>query len=191
MSIRHALLALLAHGPATTYQLRKKFEASTGNTWPLNIGQVSATLDRLARDGLVERDPDSGDADSLSRDPWCLTAYGRDELTAWWAEPVPRGTPERDELVIKLALAVATPGVDVAAVLQRQRSATQRILHDINRLQRGVADDDLAARLILDHHLFTTEADLRWLDDIEGMLARATGPRVAPAPAPRAAEARR
>lgn len=173
MTIRHALLALLSSGPATTYQLRKEFEASTGQTWPLNIGQVSTTLERLARDGLVVRDPDAADADSQARDPWTLTDLGRAELRLWWDTPVPRGTPDRDELVIKFALAVVTAGVDVDAVVQRQRSATQRVLHDITRLQRELDDDDLAARLVLNHHLFATEADLRWLDDVQGTLDKA------------------
>jgi hypothetical protein len=47
MSIRHGLLALLAQGPRYGYQLRAEFEASTGATWPLNIGQVYSTLRTL------------------------------------------------------------------------------------------------------------------------------------------------
>ena len=53
MSIRHSLLALLQDRPRYGYQLRVEFEASTGATWPLNIGQVYTTLSRLDRDGLV------------------------------------------------------------------------------------------------------------------------------------------
>lgn len=185
MSIRHALLALLSRGPATTYQLRKDFEASTGQTWPLNIGQVSSTLERLARDGLVLRDEGSAPDDSLARDPWTLTDAGRAELAQWWRSPVSRGTPERDELVIKLALAVTLPDVDVTDLVQRQRSASLRTLHDITRLQRDLTDADLAAKLVLDHHVFATEAELRWLDDIEGSLQRAAAqPRAAHAAEP-------
>lgn len=180
MTIKHALLALLVAGPATTYQLRKDFEASTGQTWPLNIGQVSSTLERLARDGLVWRGEGPADPGSTSRAPWHLSELGRDELARWWQTPVPRHIPERDELVIKLALAVSTPGVDVSDVLLRQRAATQRVLHDITRAQRGLETDDLAARLVLHHHLFATEADLRWLDDIEAILHRAASSRDQP-----------
>ncbi|NUR93061.1 MAG: PadR family transcriptional regulator, partial [Nonomuraea sp.] len=38
MSIRHGLLALLSSGPRYGSQLRVEFEASTGATWPRNIG---------------------------------------------------------------------------------------------------------------------------------------------------------
>ena len=52
--VKNGLLALLERGPMYGYQLRAEFEASTGATWPLNVGQVYTTLSRLERDGLVE-----------------------------------------------------------------------------------------------------------------------------------------
>jgi len=54
MSVRHALLALLSEGPKYGLQLREEFEARTGEVWPLNVGQVYTTLQRLERDGMVE-----------------------------------------------------------------------------------------------------------------------------------------
>jgi DNA-binding PadR family transcriptional regulator len=59
MSVRHALLALLREGPKYGLQLREEFEARTGEVWPLNVGQVYTTLQRLERDGLVESDDDA------------------------------------------------------------------------------------------------------------------------------------
>src|SRR3954462_10514504 len=60
MSVRHALLALLSEGPKYGLQLRQEFEARTGEVWPLNVGQVYTTLQRLERDGLVESDDPGG-----------------------------------------------------------------------------------------------------------------------------------
>ena len=60
MSVRHALLALLSEGPKYGLQLREEFEARTGEVWPLNVGQVYTTLQRLERDGLVESDGHRG-----------------------------------------------------------------------------------------------------------------------------------
>ncbi len=60
MSVRHALLALLSEGPKYGLQLREEFEMRTGEVWPLNVGQVYTTLQRLERDGLVESDDDGG-----------------------------------------------------------------------------------------------------------------------------------
>ena len=41
-------VALLDDGPRYGYQLKTAFEAVTGGAWPLNVGQVYTTLDRLA-----------------------------------------------------------------------------------------------------------------------------------------------
>lgn len=175
MSVKHAMLALLSAQPSSTYQLRKRFDASTGQSWPLNIGQVSTTLQRLERDGLVIRgaevEGDGGEAGGGQ--PWRLTPAGHVELDAWWARPVIAEQRGRDELVVKLMLATVAPGVDIAALIQAQRAATQRSMHDLTRLRRELADGDLVGRLVLDHHLFVSEAELRWLDDVEASVVRA------------------
>ncbi|ASU85546.1 PadR family transcriptional regulator [Nocardiopsis gilva YIM 90087] len=178
MSVRQGLLALLAEGPKHGYQLRAEFEVRTGGTWPLNIGQAYTTLQRLHRDGLVE--PVSGGAEG---DPerFELTETGRGEVTAWWETPVERGAPARDELAIKLALAVTTPGVDVRGIVDRQRSETLRCLQDYTRLKMPRHDApepssmeaDLAWHLILDSLIFAAQAEIQWLDHVEARVARA------------------
>lgn len=190
MSVRHGLLALLAHEPMHAYQLRQQFERRTGGTWPLNQGQVSTTLQRLVRDGLVEAGPEQPDPAATSStgttdtapERYRLTAAGRTEAEAWWRTPVDRGAPARDELAIKLALAVTTPGVDVAAVVQAQRTETLRALRDYTRLSaRAGGDDgarpddgatDLAWSFVLDSLVFAAEAEVRWLDHVEARLRR-------------------
>ena len=169
MAIRNGLLALLERGPMYGYQLRSEFEASTGSTWPLNIGQVYTTLARLERDGLVEQ---AGAPDAEGRTTYRITEAGRRELAEWFASPVERRQRPRDELAIKLALAVTTPGVDVAAVMQAQRTATLRSLQELTRLKAS-ADEQLDAAwlLVLESMIFQAEAEVRWLDHTEVRLA--------------------
>ena len=177
MSVKHGLLALLGRGSRYGYQLRAEFEHATGGTWPLNIGQVYTTLSRLERDGLVRALPA---ADGGQR-PYEITDTGRAELVLWFASPVGRADKPRDELAIKLALALTTPGVDVRAVVQTQRTATMRTLQEYTRLKARVEPaTDLAWRLVLDAMLFQAEAEIRWLDHCEASLHRY----VPPAPAP-------
>lgn len=172
MSVRHGLLALLSRGPRYGYQLRAEFEASTATTWPLNIGQVYTTLSRLERDGLVSRD-DQGDQDEQGRVRYAITPEGRDELDRWFAKPVSRADRPRDELVIKLAMAVTTPGVDVAAVIRAQRSATMRGMQELTRALRSLdTSAEAAQRLVIDSMIFHAEAEQRWLDHCEAVLAR-------------------
>ena len=174
MSIRRGLLALLAQEPMYGAQLRSEFESRTGGTWPLNVGQVYTTLARLERDGLVEA---AGGADDEGRINYRLTDLGQTEVQLWWAAPVDRGDTPRDELVIKLALAVTVPGVDMPRLVQTQRTATLRHLQDLTKLKRASSDDtnglnELAWLLVLDNLVFAAEAEIRWLDHVEARLAR-------------------
>jgi DNA-binding PadR family transcriptional regulator len=173
MSVKQALLALLEEGPRYGYQLRAQFEQRTGSTWPLNVGQVYTTLTRLERDGLVEGAGADGEGHVVYR----ITPAGRDEVATWFTTPVSRTQPPRDELAIKLALAVTVPGVDVGRVIQQQRSATMTALQDYTRLKRRAADgqqpEDLAWSLVLDSLVFAAEAEIRWLDHCEARLRRA------------------
>jgi DNA-binding PadR family transcriptional regulator len=180
MSIRHGLLALLDQGPRYGYQLRTEFEARTGATWPLNVGQVYTTLSRLERDGLVE----PAGEDEEGHQFYAATDAGRAELRAWFDTPVPRTSPPRDELAIKLAMAVTVPGVDVSAVVQSQRRHSIKALQDYTRLKgRALAGEagpgtvptesnELAWLLVLDQLIFQTEAEIRWLDHCETRLAQ-------------------
>jgi DNA-binding PadR family transcriptional regulator len=196
MSIRHGLLALLERGPSHGYQLRSDFDAATGATWPLNVGQVYTTLDRLERDGLVAQD---GEPDGDGRIAYRITEDGQRELTAWFRSPVSAKSAPRDELSIKLALAVTTPGVDVLGVVQTQRTATMTGLQELTRLKARATDTatDLAWSLVLDSLVFRAEAEIRWLDHCEARVARAATTRpqniaAAPvAPAERAGKAGR
>jgi DNA-binding PadR family transcriptional regulator len=175
MSVKQAMLALLEQGPMYGYQLRVEFENRTGSTWPLNVGQVYTTLSRLERDGLIAGEGVDDEGHVVYR----ITDEGRDEVAAWFTTPVARTQPPRDELAIKLALAVTVPGVDVGTVIQRQRTATMAALQDYTRLKRAgraaspARPDDMAWSLVLDSLVFAAEAEIRWLDHCEARLRRA------------------
>ena len=146
------------------YQLRSEFDAATGATWPLNIGQVYTTLSRLERDGLVEAVGES----EQGRVAYRITDAGVQEVEKWFAAPVPREGRPRDELAIKLALALTVPGVDVQKVVQVQRTAALRSLQELTKLKAG-ADPvaDAAWLLVLEAMIFQAEAEVRWLDHCE------------------------
>ncbi|MEU9706755.1 PadR family transcriptional regulator [Streptomyces sp. NPDC047981] len=178
MSIRHGLLALLERGPRYGSQLRTEFESRTGSTWPLNVGQVYTTLNRLERDGMVAQDG----ADEAGHALYAITEGGRDELRQWFEKPVDRTSPARDELAIKLAMAVGAPGVDIRNVIQSQRRHTVKAMQDYTRLKaqaltalesgKSRERDDVAWLLVLEQLIFQTEAEARWLDHCEARLIR-------------------
>lgn len=174
MSVRYGLLALLAEAPTHGYQLKTDFERRTANQWALNIGQVYTTLQRLERDGLVEATGTDRD-----RHEYRITDSGRRQLDGWFVSPVVPEGPPRDELTIKVLLAVAAGDLDVTAVLQRQRTASVEQLQAYTR-RKAQADpvSDVAFLIMLDALIFRTEAEIRWLDATEARirhLARTTG----------------
>ena len=152
MSIKHGILAILSRQPTIAYQLKKEFEHLTVGIWPVNDGQIYTTLQRLQRDGLVA--PVAGEGDGVpaagtGQPSYELTDGGRAELHRWLVGVRSAAVPERDELAIKVAFALAGYG--------------------------GVDRGQLIELLDAQRHEATSsryEAELRWLEVVEGRLAR-------------------
>ncbi|GAA3221328.1 PadR family transcriptional regulator [Actinocorallia longicatena] len=180
MSVRHALLALLSEGPKYGLQLRQEFEARTGEVWPLNVGQVYTTVQRLERDGLVESD--DGEAPGPQK-TYQITDKGSAELTAWLTTPPADSAPPRDELLIKVLVAVRLPGVDVGSIVQAHRRQLIQTMSGYARLKENAAEDDFELLLVVDAELFRLEASVRWLDVAEARI-RDLPPATATAAAP-------
>jgi DNA-binding PadR family transcriptional regulator len=170
MSVRHALLALLSEGPKYGLQLREEFEARTGEVWPLNVGQVYTTLQRLERDGLVESE-DSADAGPQKG--FRITEAGARELAGWLRTPPDLTSPPRDELVIKILVALRVPDTDVHEVIQVHRRYVVELMQQWTRLKEDESESDLNLALVIDAELFRLDAVVRWLDSADGRLKRA------------------
>src|SRR5260370_12032280 len=141
VSVKHSLRAVLLDGDRYGYQLRAEFEERTGATWPLNIGQVYTTLARLERDGFVE----PAGQDAQNHVFYRITDAGRAELMGWFDRPVTRSERPRDELAMKLALAVSVAGVDVRKMVQAQRRHALTALQDYTKVKARLGGDELAA----------------------------------------------
>ena len=171
MSIKHGILALLRDQPGYGYQLRAAFEETTGSTWPVNIGQIYTTLGRLERDGLVAKTGEDAEGHVVYQ----ITEPGSRELDDWFARPITHSERPRDELAMKLALAVTVAGVDVAALVQNQRAHAQSALQELTRLKLRAAAPQLAWSLVLEAQIFQAEAEIRWLDHVEERVCRTNG----------------
>src|SRR6478735_6318496 len=176
MSVPHALLALLSEGPKYGLRLQSEFESRTGQVWPLNVGQVYTTLGRLERDGLVESDEEGARAQKRYR----ITSTGDEELPTWLRTPLELVPPPRDELVIKVLVALEVPGTDVHEILQVHRRHVIEVMQRYTRIKAEAAEDDIPVTLIADAELFRLESIVRWLDAADVRLKQL------PAPAPAA-----
>jgi DNA-binding PadR family transcriptional regulator len=170
MSVRHALLALLSAGPKYGFQLRQEFETSTGDVWPLNVGQVYSTLQRLEHAGHIESD-DSAEDGPQKR--FRITPEGKRELEHWLSTPSDMTSPPRDELVIKVLSALVVPGIEVRDVIQVHRRYLVELMQQWTHLKEDEAQFDLTLALVVDAELFRLDSILRWLDAADGRLRRA------------------
>ncbi len=167
MAVREGLLALLADGPRHGYQLKTEFEGATGSVWPLNVGQVYTTLDRLERDGLVDHEA------TEDTKTYRITADGREALGAWWTAVPVDEPPPRDELMLKVLMAIERGPKHALSVITRQRTALVALLQRRRREVRASGSaPSLAGDLVADALVVRAEADLRWLDRCEARLAR-------------------
>ena len=182
MSVRYAMLALLSEGPRYGLQLREEFEARTGEVWPLNVGQVYQTLQRLERDGLVESD---GTSDQGPQKGFRITAEGERELAGWLRTPPDLSSPPRDELVMKVLVALYVPGTDVPAVIQAHRRYLVELMQQWTRIKEAEAESDLSLALVVDAELFRLDAVIRWLDAADGRIKRASSGEPSAAALPR------
>ena len=188
MSVRHAMLALLSEGPKYGLRLREEFEDRTGEVWPLNVGQVYTTLQRLERDGLVESE---GSGEDGPQKAFRITSDGEQELAAWLRTPPDLSSPPRDELVMKVLIALRVPGTDPHEVIQAHRRYLVQLMQQWTRIKEDEADGGLGLALAVDAELFRLDSLVRWLDVADARLKRAEAdtapaePGQAQAPLPR------
>ena len=105
MSLRIALLGMLAAGgPATGYDLAKKFDGSLSHVWPARHSQIYPELAKLAADGQAAVRDDG----SRGRKLYDLTPAGRAVLDEWLrgADPAPK---VRSESSLRLFLLPLLP----------------------------------------------------------------------------------
>ena len=130
------------------------------------------TLQRLERDGLVESDDPAGDGPQKG---FRITAAGGRELAEWLRTPPDTVPPPRDELVIKVLVALPVPGVDVHELVQVHRRHLVELMQQYTHLKAEAAEHDVGLALVVDAELFRLEAVIRWLDAADARLAAGRG----------------
>lgn len=195
MSVKHAILGILAESPRHGYELKTEFEERLGDLWKLNIGQIYSTLERLQAEDLVKPEGETPEGKTEKR-VYQITEAGKTEFDEWRNRPLklePRSL--RDELFVKLAFMKDEDADAVFALFQSQHSIyMSQLMHLTNRkvqieqeakwaLQKTTDSQERRAierqrsikLMLLDVAIFHTEADLRWLQHSEKRLKELFG----------------
>jgi DNA-binding PadR family transcriptional regulator len=171
MSVRHAVLGLLAQRPRHGYELRAALEALVGGeeTWDVKPAQIYTTLARLEHGGFVAEDGVEQDAGPEKR-IYAITPAGHQTLVEWFTCGIER-EHQRDEFFLKLMIGLASGVADPYRLIHNERGHLFQELHDVTEHRRQADPSrELAMILLLDKTVMHLEADLRWLDMIEGRL---------------------
>lgn len=169
MSLNYAVLGLLDLAPMSGYDLKKTFDGSVAHFWAADQAQIYRTLARLVEDGAVEVRvvPQEGRPD---RREHRITDEGRRMLSAWLASTLDVER-NRDPFLARVFFA-GREGSDVVRELLRQRRAqAEARLAELRAIVQP--EGTLAERLrtaTLRHGLRHIEAELAWLDEVEGAL---------------------
>jgi DNA-binding PadR family transcriptional regulator len=164
------MLALLSEGPKYGLRFREEFEDRTGEVWPLNVGQVYTTPQRLERDGLVES---GGSGEDGPQKAFRIISEGERELAGWLRTPSDLSSPPRDELVMKVLVAVRVPGTDPHEVIQSHRRYLVHLMQQWTRIKEDDTAGDLGLALAVDAELLRLDSVVRWLGVADARLKRA------------------
>ena len=172
MSVRFAILGLLAQHPRHGYDLRAAFTAVMGGdqNWDVKPAQIYTTLNRLEEAGLVFQSAVTQDG-GPEKHIYNITESGQQALTEWFSAGV---TPEhqRDEFFVKLMIALASGMADPNQIIQIQRQHLFQDLHAATVLRNDYdPQTETAQILLLEKSIMHLEADLRWLEMCEMRLA--------------------
>ena len=169
MSVRHALLGLLAQKPRYGYELCAGFAALVGGkeNWDVKPAQIYTTLARMVESGLITLDGKDG---AKGKSEYAITPSGHDELMNWFRESDIE-EPQQDPFYLKLMLSLDLDEVDASRLIIIQRAALYQELHRITEQRQSLdPKQQLAQILLMDKSAMHLEADLRWLDMIESRL---------------------
>jgi PadR family transcriptional regulator, regulatory protein AphA len=125
MSLRHALLGLLADGPASGYDLLKVFDRSLAFVWPATQSQLYGELNRLADDGLIEVTNEG----PRGRKDYSITDQGRAELEHWITDVEPDRIRRNDAMLRVFFL--GTVGPEHAKAYLEREAAVHEALEEL------------------------------------------------------------
>jgi DNA-binding PadR family transcriptional regulator len=137
MSLRHALLGVLAARPMSGYELSQFFDSSTGWVWTAPHSQIYPLLGRMETDGVIESE-DQVRGTKLKRKVYSVTPAGLDELTDWIGTPHPTRGSRDPVLTQALLFDMIEPGraaevletfiAEQESIAQESREHSKRLL---------------------------------------------------------------
>jgi PadR family transcriptional regulator, regulatory protein AphA len=133
VSLRYAILGLLARHPSTGYELTQTFDRSLRTSWHASHSQIYPELGKLERAGLVEV---VGRGARRSK-TYGLTDPGREELRHWLVEAEPDRS-QRNESGVRLFLIPLLDAADRHTAYERDLAHIEAEIAELEEVRTQV-----------------------------------------------------
>jgi len=175
MSLKYALLGLLAERPKYGYEIKREFEGALGNVWSVSYGQLYPTLRRLSEAGWLTKKTEPGKK-AAEKNIYSITERGHRKLDEWLLKPVRSAYRIKDEFTLRFLFFNKLSPARVLDYLGQQRATTQlqreTFQATLRSLQGGM---DFFLQGIMRKGIVHLEAESRWLEEMMEEIRRKAG----------------
>ena len=166
MSLKYALLGLLAESPKYGYEIKQKFEGALGNIWSVSYGQLYPTLRRLSELEWVSKKTAPGKK-AAEKNIYSITDQGKKKLDGWLLRPLRTSYKVKDELTLKFLFFSKLPKENVLDYLRMQQKKTVMMKEDFQRTFVSLRDEiDFYLQAIIRKGVIHLEAENQWLEEV-------------------------
>jgi DNA-binding PadR family transcriptional regulator len=178
MSLKHALLGLLAEAPMSGYDLLKRFEHSLAAVWPARHNQIYTELKKMLESGLIEQ----VEYGARNRKLYGITEVGTEEVVRWLlAEPEVSERALRFEPLLRANFLWLLDRSDAVAFLAREEAVLRErqgwLTGQIQHLPEDIDGSVASRKQIAIIGLGLYEALGNWLADYRRVLEQEQRPR--------------
>jgi PadR family transcriptional regulator, regulatory protein AphA len=176
VSLKFALLGLLAENPKYGYELKRRFEGALGNVWSVSYGQLYPTLRRLAEVGWVTKKSEPGKK-AADKNIYSITEKGRRKLDEWLLRPVSRTYRVKDEFTLRFLFFSKLDPVRVLEYLKEHQKKTARQRESFEKTLAQLLDEiDFFHQGIIRKGIAQLAAEETWLGEMmESIRSRGAG----------------
>jgi PadR family transcriptional regulator, regulatory protein AphA len=166
MSLKFALLGLLAESPKYGYELKRRFEGALGNVWSVSYGQLYPTLRRLAEQGWVTKKTEPGKK-AAEKNIYSIAEKGRKKLDEWLLKPVRSTYRVKDEFTLRFLFFSKLEPSHVLEYLREYRRKTALQRESFQKTLASLQGEiDFFLQEIIRKGIVHLEAEDRWLGDV-------------------------
>lgn len=167
MSLKFAVLGLLAERPMHGYEMKQFFAASFAQLWHVSPGHLYPLLRKIVDEGLAhkQRLAQQGKPDAQV---YHITDQGRAAFRTW-LDQCDEGMPViRYDFMLKLFFYSGKERQQALAEIQALKRSHQTFIDNLKEKQRGIAAHaDAYQQLVIEGGIHMAQCGIQWLEQVQ------------------------